>query len=250
MRSRSIAAILDLMDLPAFRITGGYKAYRKLVNDFFARPKLDQQVVVLRGLTGVGKTEIIKGMARDGMPVIDLEGLAHNRGSVFGAVGMESPPSQKMFDALLMQKLIEFADSRYVVVECESKKVGRLFVPEVIMAGMREGLQILIYDDLENRVRRIVEEYTDEAGQNTGQLQKAIGCLEGTLGKKKAAELAEMVEMRQYDQVVSFLLINYYDPLYKYPDHPTEDFDFAVKSDNIEQAIQKIREFLENYYRS
>ena len=248
MRSYSIATILDLMDLSLYRITGGYKAYRKIVNDFFAQPVLKQKIVVLRGLTGVGKTDIIYNMERSGIPVIDLEGLAHNRGSVFGAVGMKPPPSQKMFDALLMEKLIEYENNKYIIVECESKKVGRVYLPDVLMRGMQDGLQILVYDDINSRTDCIIRQYTTEQGDNKEQLKRAIGCLENSLGKKRVSAFNDLVDNGEYREVVRYLLEEYYDPLYNYPDHPTEDYHFSVKSDNIDEAVHKIKNYLECYF--
>lgn len=246
MRSHSIATILGLMDLFVFRIIGGYKAYRKLVNNFFAKASLDQEVVVLRGLTGVGKTEIIQGLMAGGLPIIDLEGLASNRGSVFGAIGMAAPPSQKMFDALLMEKLNQFKNSKYIVVECESKKIGRLYLPEVLMAGMQQGLQILIYDEIENRANRIIADYTADNKNNIAQLQRAISCLENTIGFRKVEKFNELVAKQNYHEVVKYLLAEYYDPLYNYPDQPTADYSLSVKSNNVDKAVQKIKMFLEN----
>lgn len=248
MRSQSIAMILNLMDIHAYRILDGYKGYRTMVNQYFAVDSLLQKVVVLRGLTGTGKTDIIQGLIGEGLPAIDLEGMAHNRGSVFGAVGMEPPPSQKMFDSLLMDKLIEYKDSKYIIVECESKKVGRLYLPDVLMRGMREGLQILIYDDIESRVQRIIGEYTKETEKNTEQLKKAIDCLENTLGKRKVLQLKEMVAEKDYQEVVRYLLTDYYDPLYKYPDHPTDEYNLSVKNTDINETNNKIKAYLEYYF--
>lgn len=248
MRSQSIAMILELMDIHVYRIVDGYKGYRAMVNRFFAIDSLPQKVVVLRGLTGTGKTDIIQGLISAGLPAIDLEGMAHNRGSVFGAVGMKPPPSQKMFDALLMNKLIEYKDSKYIIVECESKKVGRIYLPDVLMQGMRDGLQILIYDDLESRVQRIIGEYTQETAKNTEQLKKAIDCLENTLGQRKVELLKAKVAAKDYHDVVRYLLTDYYDPLYKYPDQPTDDYNLSIKNSEIFDTIHKIKAYLEYYF--
>ena len=58
MRSQSICAVLESVGLPAYRLAGGFKAYRRYVNDYLSRP-LPHKVVVMHGLTGVGKTEVL-----------------------------------------------------------------------------------------------------------------------------------------------------------------------------------------------
>ena len=60
-------------------------------------------MVVLDGNTGSAKTEILKLLPAHGLQVIDLEGLANHRGSLFGAMGPQ--PSQKAFEGRLAQAL-------------------------------------------------------------------------------------------------------------------------------------------------
>ena len=56
-------------------------------------------VVVLDGNTGSAKTDVLNLLPGFGVQVIDLEGLARHRGSLFGAMGAQ--PSQKAFEGAL-----------------------------------------------------------------------------------------------------------------------------------------------------
>ncbi|MDD2497667.1 MAG: tRNA 2-selenouridine(34) synthase MnmH, partial [Desulfitobacteriaceae bacterium] len=83
MRSLSLATVLDLMNIHVYRLSGGYKSFRRWICSYFSQDSLPFQVVVVHGLTGTGKTNVLKKLAERGVPVLDLEGLAGHRGSVF-----------------------------------------------------------------------------------------------------------------------------------------------------------------------
>jgi tRNA 2-selenouridine synthase len=60
-------------------LKGGYKAYRNEILNTLSRLK---NIRILSGYTGSGKTEILQSLTDLGEQVIDLEALAHHRGSV------------------------------------------------------------------------------------------------------------------------------------------------------------------------
>ena len=243
MRSSSICSVLETMGVPAARLTGGYKAYRRYVNDYLSKP-LQHKIVVLHGLTGVGKTDVLQNLDLMGVSAIDLEGLANNRGSVFGNIGMPPQPSQKMFDGLLISELRRVEKTGYAVVECESRRIGRIILPQVMTDGMREGLHLLLYCSVECRVRRLVDIYTGGAGRNRVKLKEAILSLEKRIGRAKSEELTALVEEGGFADVAEYLLKEYYDPLYRYPDGPDDNYDLSVDTVDPQQAAEKIKTFL------
>ena len=243
MRSKSLATVIDLMGIPIYRLQGGYKAYRSQVLEYHEN-KLPFQVVVLRGNTGVGKTEFLKTLRAEGYPAIDLEKLANNRGSVFGAMGLGSPPSQKKFEGLLYEELESLSKFPYIIVECESKRIGRVTLPTSFFTAMQEGIQILHYDSLENRVQRLLKEYTvvPNALQEIGT---ALERLVKTLGHVKVKELRTLLDEGLLDSFTERLLVEYYDKLYAYPNEPSSDYAFYL---NFEDPAKALRE-LEGYLR-
>lgn len=128
MRSKSISNVLSLLETEHFLLQGGYKSFRNYVNDFFSRP-FDKELVVLYGLTGVGKTEVLEQLKKDNFPVIDLEKLANHRGSVFGSIGLGQAPSQKQFEGLLLMECLKYEGVSRVAVECESQRIGYRIIP-------------------------------------------------------------------------------------------------------------------------
>jgi len=243
-RSHSLAVILDLMNIPVYRLQGGYKQFRRLVHDFFLAGEFSSQMVVLHGLTGTGKTEILKAMDPSQVGVVDLEGLANHRGSVFGSVGLGDQPPQKLFESLLWYDLQRQAGHPFLVMECESKRIGRLVLPATLVQAMHDGRHLLIYDGLDGRIRRLQAEY-DPAGRKE-ELAAILMKLKGRLGSSKIQALQADLEQEDFASLIRQLLVEYYDPLYAYPDHPDTSFALSVYGGDSRLAAQAVTEFLKN----
>lgn len=247
MRSQFVAQMLDMMGFNVYRIEGGYKAYRRLVSGYL-NGTLPHRAVVIHGLTGVGKTLILKRLAEEGLPVLDLEGLAVHRGSVYGKVGLPPSPPQKLFEGLIYEELKKAEPRGIFLVECESRRLGKLLVPTSVMDAMKRGYKILLYAPLEIRVRRSLDEYAagswPNQKENIDQLLRATSSLVRYLGHKRVDSLNEMISGGQMDKAVEFLLTEYYDPLYKYPDRPDPGYDLSVDTTDIDQAVKKIYRFV------
>ena len=84
MRSASMAWLFETVGLEVYTLIGGYKAYR---NHVFSTFDNIEKLTILGGSTGSGKTEILLNMREEGEQIIDLEGVAHHKGSAFGRLG-------------------------------------------------------------------------------------------------------------------------------------------------------------------
>ena len=244
LRSKFVAELLDTMGFQIFRLKGGFKAYRRFVNSYLGRPVLPVRVIVLDGLTGVGKTDVLNELRLVSMPVLDLEGLARHRGSVYGKIGLPPSPGQKMFEALIVRDLMDAEHSGVVVVECESRRLGKLLVPQLLIQAMRQGRRVLLYAGLEQRVARIKEIYAAGGNEGIRALQEATLCLVRYLGHSKVQELNQLLEQGRLDEVFTYLLTKYYDPLYKYPSGPSPDFELCVDTTDPKQAAAIIKEYV------
>lgn len=243
MRSKSLASVVDLMGIPVYRLQGGYKAYRNQVVEYFQN-KLPFQVVVLRGNTGVGKTELLGRLRAEGYPAIDLEKLANNRGSVFGAMGLGSPPSQKKFEGLLYEELASLKEFPYIIVECESKRIGRVTLPACLYEAMQDGIQILQYDSIVNRVQRLINEYTSVPNALT-EISTALERLIKTLGHAKVQELRRLLHTNSLEKFTELLLVEYYDKLYAYPNEPSSEYAFYINNEQPDKALRELECYLD-----
>ena len=101
-----------------------------------------QPIIVIGGYTGTGKTEILRMIGLSGEQVIDLEGLAHHKGSVFGALGQEDQPTNEQFENDIGQVWRSFDLSRPVWFEDESRMIGKVSLPEPVLNQINSGMLV------------------------------------------------------------------------------------------------------------
>jgi len=222
LRSQALANFLCLDDIPARQIVGGHKAFRKVVRDFFEQGEWGS-ILVLRGLTGVGKTRLLHRLAAEDWPVLDLEGLANHRGSAFGALGLAKQPGQMMFEALVWDHLRQISPGEYVITEGESKMIGRLCIPPRLYAAMQEETSIWINAPLERRIEIILDDYPARE-QHKDLFVRPLQALKERLGKERVAEMLDLLEKSEWEELTARLMIDYYDPQYNHlkPDDRVE----------------------------
>ena len=212
-RSGSMTHILRSVGWQAAQLDGGYKAYRKTVlNDLDTLPDTLQFIVVC-GPTGVGKSRFLRELAAQGAQVLDLENLAAHMGSVLGAYPDRPQPPQKLFESRVWEKLRLFQPGRPVFVESESKKIGSLHTPEILLARMRGSKCLNLMADLPVRVALLKEEYAHFL-TSPGSLHPQLDCLLEVRGKDTVNRWKEMADAAHWDELVAQLLIEHYDPAY------------------------------------
>jgi tRNA 2-selenouridine synthase len=242
MRSLAVATICNLTGVHVFRLKGGYRAFRRFILRRIEEISEGLKVVVLYGPTGVGKTRILRELKEEGYPVVDLEGLAGHRGSVFGGIGLKQP-SQKMFDAYLWQELERLKDSPYVLVEGESKKIGKLFIPDPFWKAMERGKKILLTLPLEERIRVSLEDYG--IGNFPPQVYlEALARIKRILGDVKYNRIKMLIEMENYEEAVKELMVNYYDKLYS---RSTPETEYTIEAKTLLEAKEKLKRFLSSF---
>ncbi len=180
MRSGAVAWLLDLYGFKVLQLIGGYKAYRNWALLQFEKA---YPLKVLGGYTGSGKTEILLELKRRNKTVIDLEGLAHHKGSSFGALGQETQPSQEMFENKLAHALssIEFIEEG-IWIEDESQRIGLVMIPLSFFTLLRNSVCYFIEIPFEERLNFITTGYgkfdKDSLMSATLRIQKRLGGLE------------------------------------------------------------------------
>lgn len=176
MRSGAMAWALNLYGFEVYLLEGGYKRFRNWVLDQF---KKQYPILVLGGMTGSGKTQILHSLKEKGEQIIDLEGLAQHQGSSYGSMGYLKQPSQEHFENLLAAALSKVDTDRPVWLEDESLSIGRCFIPNPIFKQMRENTVFKVLVPLEERINFLVEEYgklnKDFLIERTEKIEKRLG---------------------------------------------------------------------------
>ena len=235
MRSASVVRLLQYQGFQAAQLQGGYKSYRSYVLRQLRKPV--PPLIVLHGSTGVGKTLLLKKLPDH----LDLEEFAGHRSSLFGAIN-KMPQTQKNFEALLAKKILELPNTRPVFIEGESRKVGKVFIPQSLAEAMKYGTLVLLQASFDTRIRRIVEEYKICDEQTFLQTDSILQSMQKVLGKKKAEQLRQWLRKGEFENIVHVLLEEYYDPRYQ---HAMRMNEYALKlsAEDLNSAAEKLVQF-------
>lgn len=242
MRSKTSATVLDLMGIKAYRLQGGYRAYRQWVTQNLETLEFKPKAYVLNGYTGAGKTLILQRLQQAGYPVLDLEGLANHRGSIFGQIGLE-PYNQKTFDSLLFQQVLQIQQSLFVLFEAESKRIGKVMLPDFVMEKKEQGTEIFIKIPIEERIKHILEDYNPFEHQI--ECIQAFQRIRRRIHTPIAAKIDADLDSGDFTSAVGLLLEYYYDPLYEYTAKqlPKEQ-RITIQVKNVDEAVEAIKKIL------
>ncbi len=212
-RSGALAHVLHQIGWRVAQLDGGYKSYRRAVVDDLAKLPRKFRWRVICGLTGTGKSRLLRALTASGAQVLDLEAIAAHRGSVLGDLPDAPQPSQKMFDSMVWDKLRNFSPQRPVFVEAESKKIGNLRVPEALIAEMWESDSIRLEAPVPVRTALLKEEYAHFLS-NPAVLIGKLECLTALYGHSTIAHWKSLTLEKKWEELIEELLIRHYDPAY------------------------------------
>lgn len=213
-RSASMAIVLRQVGWDARKLAGGYKAYRR-----HAVTEIDRLIpaitfIVICGLTGAGKSALLRALAEQNAQVLDLEKLAAHRGSVLGNLPEESQPGQKMFESRIWNALDSYSASEVVYVEAESRRIGNLRVPDSLINKMRASPCIQLDTALKARVALLLREY-GHFTQDTATLFARLDCLVTLHGHARIDHWKSLASEQNWETFVREMLEDHYDPAYR-----------------------------------
>ena len=215
-RSTSLMSLFMTLGVNAFKLEGGYKGYRKYINEHLPKVASEVQFITIYGNTGTGKTDILKKLSEEGIDILDLEGCANHKGSVLGSIGMGEQRTQKMFESLVYEAL-KNRKTNTIFLEGESKRIGRIIIPEYIYNKIELGTNIKIEASVEKRVENILKDYVKE---NDDELISSLNLLRRYLGDVNIDKFISMIRDHKHEEVIEELMIKYYDPMYGYRNTP------------------------------
>ena len=215
-RSGAIHWLYNFTGIPSSRLKGGYKSYRHAVHSFFAANQFDLRI--LGGYTGSGKTEILKEISKLGHQAIDLEHLAHHKGSAFGSIGEEEQPTNEQFENDLHAAFASLDISKPIWIENESRNIGKVYMPEALWVKMRNARLYHVEVDREVRLDRALSYYASQKDivllkQAFEKIKKRLGGLEYQNALKALDEgelrTAASIALTYYDKSYTFQLQNW-----------------------------------------
>lgn len=212
-RSGFFATLLREIGWRAETVEGGYRTWRRLVQRSLYEEPLPHRLVLLDGLTGTGKTELLHRLDAGGTQVLDLEGLARHRGSLLGAVP-SGQPTQKAFETALAARLAALDPARPVLAEAESSKIGDLALPPSLWAAMQRAPRIEVTADLPARARYLARAYADLFA-DPDRLEALLRLLIPLRGRATVESWAALLRARRFEDLCAALAADHYDPAYR-----------------------------------
>jgi len=258
-------------------VTGGFKAMRTFLMDELERSLASDDVassssssllpsvsslVVICGRTGSGKTRVINELGEK-RGAIDLEGLAHHRGSSFGRLP-GGQPSQIDFENSVSIAFLQALNvnnegcydgiPRRLFVEDESNRIGNRGLPSPLVTRMKACDGIAVVDEpMKDRVEVILQDYVfdlrrqfvishggsirsgtdahrDYCLDSLGRIRKRLGGvvyerLRGTMEAAFREEERTGCDTTLHRVWITGLLVDYYDKMY--------DYQFAQRKDKV-----------------
>lgn len=236
LRSRISQQWLAEAGQPYPRILGGYKAMRSFLIEQLNEAIAASKFILVAGFTGCGKTEVIQSLKA----AIDLEKLAHHRGSSFGKHATDQPVQIDFDNSLAIAFMRLHAEGkRNIALEDESRLIGKCALPIALRDIMQSSPVIWVEEPIELRVDRILHDYVEDLGGQfarkfgpevgfdafSQRLLESLQNLYKRLGGERHARLNQLMLEALRDQQatgaldshrhwIKPLLTEYYDPMY------------------------------------
>jgi tRNA 2-selenouridine synthase len=239
LRSRTAQQWLREQGVAYPLVKGGYKAMRRFLIDELEHSAGTVPLLSLSGLTGVGKTRVLKKIRHH----VDLEGIANHRGSAFGRSAHDLQPAVIDWENQVSIELLKHRHDfpgRALFIEDEGRRIGRIGVPDCLYEVMLTAPRVILTVDTETRIRMIGEDYIEnnwpqfervhgDAAEirfrefvldNLARIQKRLGgeryqqvraCFEQALPR-----FFESADATGFYSGIQILLEHYYDPMYRY----------------------------------
>ncbi len=239
-RSTGMGHLFQTTGKKVHRLQGGYKAYRNFVLDSF---KNKYKLIVIGGMTGSGKTEILEEIGKTNEQMLDLERIANHKGSAFGALGQDDQPTTQQFENDLAAQLNKFDIEQNIWLEDESRMIGKVKIPDDLFIQMRNTTVIKIEVSKDNRINRLIKDYANFSKED---LINSITNISRRLGGLNTKLAIEAIEKNDY-YTATDIILDYYDKTYTYGLEKREGqtvIPLKLDKNNQRKNAEKVVEFV------
>ncbi|MDP1968922.1 MAG: tRNA 2-selenouridine(34) synthase MnmH [Burkholderiaceae bacterium] len=214
LRSGSMTTWLRLVGWDAQQLAGGYKNWRRHVIELINKVSPTLALTVVCGATGSAKTRLLQALAQQGEQVLDLEALACHKGSLLGELPHQPQPSQTAFETRLAQQMEQLDPRRPVYIEGESRRIGVLNMPMLLVDRMRCSARVVeIAASFDARLEYLLRDYA-YLGDRPDWLAGQLGMLKDLHGKDTVQAWQVMAQAGDLRSLFADLAIRHYDPAY------------------------------------
>lgn len=246
MRSEQMAWLFDQAGFKVCLLAGGYKAYRRYIRE---KLSANARCIILGGMTGSGKTEMLDNIALAGEQVLELEKIAFHKGSVFGGIGQPRQPTNEQFENNIFGHWQKFDLYKPIWIEDESRAIGTVTIPDPLFEKIRKSPMIRMELPREARIIRLVKEYGVFPVE---VLKEAVLKISEKLGGTRTKQALEFLENNDFRSVADIVLA-YYDKSYEHsvisrniPPAATCAFEEDVPHANAAKVIEKAKYLIIN----
>ena len=241
MRSNSFAWLMNTSGLDACIMQGGYKAFRNYVLTYFEN---NRNIILLGGKTGSGKTDVLKKLNSLSYQTVDLENIAHHKGSAFGAINEQKQNPQQVFEHELFHQLSLLNESMPVIMEDEAQTIGFNKLPQGLWQQMKQATIIKIEIPFELRVLKLVEDYTTV---NIEALKACVFKISQQLGTLNTKLCLQYLDDGNLSDVARLSLL-YYDKAYEFSYKNKKQPIIHLDSDTIdaEKNALKVKHLIDH----
>jgi len=169
---------------------------------------------------------VLRTLVQKGEQVIDLESLAHHKGSAFGGLDMPPQPTTEQFQNNLFEAILKLDASKRIWIEDESIAIGKIFLPQPFWLQMNISPVVEMIVPKETRINRLVKEY---GSANKEEFLEAMERVTRKLGGQHFNTAKEKLLQNDMPAVMDILL-TYYDKAYQ--------TSLKKKHDRIKHEVQ------------
>jgi tRNA 2-selenouridine synthase len=234
MRSNSFAWLMNTSGLEASIMKGGYKAFRNYALEYFEQ---ERKIILLGGKTGSGKTDILKKLTAYNFQMVDLESIAHHKGSAFGAINEQKQNPQQVFEHELYNQLSMLDCNLPVLLEDEAQTIGFNKLPHGLWQQMKQSTIIKIEIPFELRVQKLVEDYTTV---DIEALKSCIVKISQQLGTLNTKFCLQYLDEKNLSDVARLSLV-YYDRAYEFSYKNKKQPIINLNSDTIDADVNALK---------